>query len=53
MDTLPKYNFAFNVGFNVKNFEVSLLFQGIGDYDNSGELIFQSVCQRRNIHRKP
>ena len=38
--SLPKYNFAFNVGFNVKNFEVSLLFQGIGDYDkNYGELI--------------
>ena len=43
--SLPKYNFAFNVGFNVKNFEVSLLFQGIGDYDkNYGELIsYQSA----------
>ena len=38
--SLPKYNFAFNVGFNIKNFEVNLLFQGIGDYKrNYSELI--------------
>ncbi len=38
--SLPKYNFAFNVGFSVKNFEVNLLFQGLGDYKrNYSELI--------------
>lgn len=38
--SLPKYNFAFNVGFNIKNFEVNLLFQGVGDYKrNYSELI--------------
>lgn len=43
--SLPKYNFAFNVGFNVKNFEVNLLFQGLGDYKrNYSELIsYQSA----------
>ena len=43
--SLPKYNFAFNVGFNLKNFEVNLLFQGLGGYKrNYSELFtFQSV----------
>lgn len=38
--SLPKYNFAFNVGFNIKNFEVNLLFQGLGGYKrNYGDLL--------------
>lgn len=43
--SLPKYNFAFNVGFNLKNFEVNLLFQGLGGYKrNYSELFtFQSA----------
>lgn len=43
--SLPKFNFAFNVGFNLKNFEVNLLFQGLGGYKrNYSELFtFQSV----------
>ena len=42
--SLPKYNFAFNVGFNIKNFEVNLLFQGLAGYKrNYSELFtFQS-----------
>lgn len=29
---LPRYTFAFDLGFSWKNFEVTALFQGVGDY---------------------
>ena len=42
---LPRYNFGFTTGFSFRNFEVSLLFQGVGDYKKSylGLVTNQSV----------
>jgi TonB-linked SusC/RagA family outer membrane protein len=43
--TLPKYSYGFTIGFDYKNFEVSMLFQGLADYwrDYGGVYSSQTV----------
>lgn len=48
--SLPRYNFAFNAGFSYKNLEVSLLFQGVGDYKRNYQGLISNMSSYDGIY---
>jgi len=41
--SLPRYNFGFNAGFSFRNFEVNLLFQGLGKYTRNYQSLISNM----------
>ena len=48
--SLPRYNFALNAGFSYKNLEVSLLFQGVGDYKRNYQGLISNMSSYDGIY---
>ena len=48
--SLPRYNFGLNLGFSYKNLEVSMLFQGLGDYTRNYQGLISNMSAYDGIY---